>query len=450
MRIDATRTATNVTEPLGVTPAAHALVKRVHVEVVDGADTGAKHSSTTERTTIGTDRASSFVLTDPTVSRFHCEIAVEANGVFVRDLGSKNGTRIGSALVREARITDDVVMTLGRTKLRVSFGDNDVRIPLSTATRFGRMVGASQAMRAVFAVLERAAQTDLTVLLHGETGTGKELAAEALHEESRRAHGPFVPLDCGAIPGALLESELFGHNRGAFTGAEARRTGAFVDASGGTLFLDEVGELGKDLQPKFLRALESRKIRAVGGSQLVPVDVRIVAASNRDLRAEVSAGTFRADLLYRLAVIEVRLPPLRERLEDLPLIVDEILRTTSGLEHRIASRLRAPEEIERLARHSWPGNVRELRNHVERCLGLGEPLPVDVQAPSSSSVGSAGAAIDTKEPLRAARERHVRDFERRYLEQLLKDHGDNVAAAARAAGIDRVHMHRLLSRAKLR
>jgi len=292
-------------------------------------------------------------------------------------------------------------------------------------------------MRHVFRVRELAAAKDVTVLLEGESGTGKEVLATALHEESARRDGPFVVLDCGAIPANLLEAELFGFEAGAFTGATAQRIGAFEAASGGTILLDEIGELALDLQPKLLRAIERREIQRIGSAQRIPTDVRIIAATNRNLRQEVNARRFRSDLYFRLAVLVVTLPPLRDRAPDLPLLVAGILDDLRAGESAMAAALRGGELLPELLRHGWPGNVRELRNYIEACL-----VRQDRAAPPSTDE----PAIDVGLPLREVRERWLRHVERRYLEQLLVLHGNNVSAAARAAGIDRVHFYRLLWR----
>jgi DNA-binding NtrC family response regulator len=342
--------------------------------------------------------------------------------------------------VVEAPLHDDALLTLGRTQLRFRIGTRQIQIPLSKRTRFGRLVGVSVPMRATFEVLERATASDATVLLLGETGTGKDLAAESIHQEGARRDGPFVVVDCGAIPPGLLESELFGHERGAFTGADTTRIGALEAASGGTLFLDEVGELSLELQPKLLRAIERREVQRLGSAQRIPIDVRFLAATNRNLREEVNARRFRADLYFRLAVLVVTLPPLRARPLDLPLLLDALLDDLGARALPAAANLRALQT--ELQRHAWPGNVRELRNYVETAL-----VRDDAALPSSTSELP---AIDPSQPLRAVRDRWVRYVERRYLEELLAAHGGNVSAAARAAGIDRVHFHRLLARTGLR
>jgi transcriptional regulator with PAS, ATPase and Fis domain len=322
------------------------------------------------------------------------------------------------------------------------------------SVRFGRLVGQSAPMKQLFTMLERAAASDATILLEGETGTGKEVSAVSIHENSPRRAGPFVVVDCGAIPAQLLESELFGYERGAFTGAVASRMGAFEAADGGTIFLDEIGELSLDLQPKILRALEGRKVKRVGSNTYAPINVRVIAATNRNLREEVNAKRFRSDLYYRLAVLNVRLPPLRERTGDLPALVDEVLSQLGVRDSPLAAPIRAQDFIDMLARYRWPGNVRQLRNYLERRVALGEsiappgndtsmPPPPDDDAPEAPQI-----ALD--QPLKIAREEWNSVFESRYLEALLARHENNITAAARAAGVNRVHFYRLLWKHGLR
>jgi transcriptional regulator with GAF, ATPase, and Fis domain len=343
---------------------------------------------------------------------------------------------------------------------------------LTEPTRFGSMVGRSAPMRALFSTLQKAASSDVTVLLEGETGTGKEASAEAIHLASPRCDGPFVVIDCSAIPSQLLESELFGSERGAYTGAVASRAGAFEAASGGTIFLDEIGELQLDLQPKILRALERRQIKRVGATEYRPVDLRVIAATNRSLRAEVEAKRFRSDLYYRLAVVRIKLPPLRERIADVPLLVEHVLTNLGVAEAPESDAMRTEAFLQKLLRYPWPGNIRQLRNHVERCVALGDaglppsldtcppppiaptPNTVSSHAPPQTTASSHATAprteIDVTEPLRVARQRWTTQFERLYLEAVLSRHDNNVAAAARAAGVDRIHFYRLLWKHGLR
>jgi two-component system, NtrC family, response regulator GlrR len=406
--------------------------------VVEGPDAGASFASEAERFTIGSDPRADMILHDRTVSRFHAEIAIEDDRVAIHDLGSHNGTFVDDVSIVHAYLAPAARIRIGATVLAFSTEGAPIRVALG-GEQFGAMVGRSPVMRAVFARLARAAASDATVLLTGETGTGKELAAEAVHAASKRAAGPFAIVDCAAVARDLIESELFGHERGAFTGAHAARPGAFESAHGGTVFLDEIGELELDLQPKLLRALERREVKRVGSDRWQPIDVRIVAATNRDLRAEVNAGRFRSDLYYRLAVIEVRLPSLRERRDDLPLIVDALLDRMGMAACPEARLLRSPEGQAELARHPWPGNVRELRNYVERCVAMAERPPlVDAREPAPA------------DDLRTARKQWTAEREKAFLEDLLVRHDGNVSAAARAAGYDRKHLYRLLWRHGLR
>ena len=422
----------------------HALVQSFHVQVEDGPDKGLAFASSSNKVVIGTHKSAQLALTDPTVSRFHCEIVVDERGIRIRDLGSRNGTLVDRVDVIDGRLHDRAILQVGDTRVRFALDTREVRVPVSQRERFGVLVGRSTEMQKVFAILERAAESDATVLIEGETGTGKEVAAESIHRESQRAQGPFIVIDCGAIPANLLESELFGHEKGAFTGAVAAREGAFAAASGGTIFLDEIGELPLDLQPKLLRVLEKRSIKRVGANRHEPVDVRVIAATNRNLGSEVNQGRFRSDLYYRLAVVTVTLPALRDRIEDLPLLVDHILGSLDAQGKPVGDALRTDEFLAELGRHNWMGNVRELRNYLERCVALRAPLAIEA-GPSP-----ADGAPDINQSLKAGREAVVAAFERRYMQEILRRHGDNVTEAARAAGVDRVQFYRLLWRHGMR
>jgi len=383
------------------------------------------------RSSIGQLPSNDVVLADRSVSRFHCEILLEHGQARVRDLESRNGTWLDRTRVVEAFLADGAELKLGRTVLRVSLGEERPPQPLSVRTEMGPLVGRSVAMRAAFALLEKAAPTGTTVLIEGETGTGKEGAAEALHLGSPRRDRPLTVVDCGAIPANLMESELFGHAKGAFTGATGPRIGAFEEADGGTIFLDEIGELPLELQPKLLRVLERKEIRRVGSNSLTPVDVRVVAATHRDLRSAVNHGTFRADLYFRLSVVRIRLPPLRERADDIPTLVAHFV-GRMGVKPDVAAELLRPEFIASLLRASWPGNVRELRNFIERCVVFQLPLPVEEPAaPAPASFAE-------------ARQRAIDEFERRFLEELMLRHDGKVSAAAQQAGIGRAYLYRLL------
>jgi DNA-binding NtrC family response regulator len=415
-------------------------VRRFRLCVVEGPGAGAVGEPAGDRCAVGAHELNDLVISDPTVSRFHCEVRIEPEGARVIDLKSKNGTFVDGVQVRDALLTAGSVLRLGRAALRFEWAEARNRVQISAATRFGALVGTSVAMRTTIALFERAAASEATVLLEGETGTGKGRAAEAIHKQGARVGGPFVVVDCGAIPATLLESELFGHEKGAFTGAVRSRIGAFEEASGGTLFLDEIGELPQDLQPKLLRALENREVRRVGANRFIPVDLRVIAATNRDLRAEVNAGRFRPDLYFRLAVVKIPLPPLRDRPEDIPAILDELLEVLRA-PPAAAARLRHPRFLTQLQRGAWPGNVRELRNHVERCLVF-EDDDVAVSEAAPAPATPTGAAP----PYTEAKKRAVDAWERQYLVELMQRFQGRVAQAAQAAGVDRVYLYRLLRR----
>ena len=423
----------------------HFLVQRFRLEVLGGPDSGKVCPSAGQRTVIGKHEAADLILTDETVSRFHCEITIAEGRAVIRDLDSSNGTLVNGVDVTQASLQNGAILTLGKTQIRFDLGTDQAMVLLAKRERFGVLVGRSLAMRATFALLERAASSDVTILLEGETGTGKEAAAESIHAESARREQPFVVVDCAAVAPDLLESELFGHERGAFTGAVAARAGAFEVANGGTIFLDEIGELGADLQPKLLRALERKEVKRVGTSKYSTVDVRVIAATNRNLRSEVNAHRFRSDLFYRLAVLTVRLPPVRERLDDLPLLVEHLLAGMSASELGEVAKLRTPEFLEHLAQHPWPGNVRELRNYLERCLAVRERMPI-VEEPAGAEL----PVVNVRIPLKTARENWLRVLEHKYLDELLRVHENNVSAAARSAGLDRRYFYQLLWRHGLR
>jgi transcriptional regulator with PAS, ATPase and Fis domain len=422
--------------------APRAVVRECQLTITAGEQAGARHVFAAERLVIGADPRADFSIPDSAMSKFHCELRIADGRVFVRDLGSRNGTLLDHVPILDAPLRDGGVLTLGRTQVTFQVGTRDVELAISARDRFGRLRGGSVAMRRIYPLLEAAAAAPaMTVLLQGESGTGKDLAAETLHVESTRRDGPFIVVDCGALPAQLLEAELFGHEAGAFTGASTTRIGAFEAASGGTILLDEIGELALDLQSTLLRAIDKREIQRIGSTQRIPVDVRVIAATNRDLKAEVNARRFRSDLYYRLAVLVITLPPLRERTADLPMLIDAVLAEIGDRESELARQLATGALTAELARHAWPGNVRELRNYIEACLARQETRPLaSDEAPT----------IDIRQPLRTVRERWLRHVERRYLEELLAAHGNNVSAAARAAGIDRVHFHRLLVKAGLR
>jgi len=415
------------------------------LHVVGGRDAG-KTIEFDVRARVGTRRLADLVLTDPRVSGLHCELLAD-DELRVRDLGSKNGTFLGGYRVVEAVVPAGDSITLGDTQLQVRAVDQLVEVPLHDSDDYFGLVGQSAAIRALTARLQRLATSDTTVLVMGETGTGKERVAEALHLAGPRAKGPLVIVDCGSMPASLIESELFGHERGAFTGAVAQVKGAFESAHGGTLFLDEIGELPLDLQPKLLRVLESRSVRRIGTTRSIDVDVRVIAATNRDLPMEVHRGRFREDLYYRLAVVSLQVPPLRERLEDIPLLAVRLLREfgadpTSCL---------TVESLAALQAYHWPGNVRELRNTLQRSAALMEPLSLRVPGGARPpAVRPPEGNIDLAEPMRVGKQRAIDAFERAYVTAMLDACGGNVSECARRSGMDRMSIHRILQRLGLR
>ena len=390
----------------------------------------------TEARVIGSTRDAALTVADRTASRLHAELEPREDGVWVRDLGSKNGTFVAGVQVKEARVPDGGVLRIGDTDLVVRYAAAPAHLDLWPADRFGPLLGKSATMRALFARLGRVAASDSTVALHGETGTGKELVARAIHENSGRKDAPFVVVDCASIPETLVESELFGHVRGAFTGAIAARAGAFEQADGGTLFLDEIGELPLSMQPKLLRALESRTVRPLGDAAPRHVDVRIVSATHRDLRTMVNAGAFREDLYFRLAVLPVEIPPLRAHLEDVPMLVRHFAEDDPAVT--------SPQLIDELATRPWLGNVRELRNFVERARTLGAREALSMAGAQSLDDGDRLPPVRIDLPFREVRERWTDHLEREYLRQTLERHGGNISAVARAAGLDRSYVHQLI------
>jgi DNA-binding NtrC family response regulator len=385
------------------------------------------------------------------VSRVHFEIVRDPKGYLVRDLESTNGTFLDGAEIKEAYIRAGSIIAAGAAELKFTPFEERIEILPSERESLGEMVGRSTRMREIFGLLERIRDTDATVLIEGETGTGKDLIARTLHSLSSRADGPFVVVDCGAVAGTLIESELFGHEKGAFTGASSLRQGAFELASGGTVFLDELGELSLDLQPKLLRVLEQRELRRVGGSKTLKVDIRVIAATRKDLRSEVDKGKFREDLYFRVNVVPVVAPALRDRREDIPILVRHFLSQLVGDRER-------PElsdaTMASLAAHDWPGNVRELRNVIERALALGAdpghlvaPIgerPGLGRAPTAS--GALNIEFESALSFREQKEKWNEAFEQRYLRWLLKRAEGNISKAARDADMDRKYLHKLLKK----
>ncbi|HTJ45212.1 MAG TPA: sigma 54-dependent Fis family transcriptional regulator [Kofleriaceae bacterium] len=433
-----TRDRTNVTALLEDLPSFSRQNRGGIFLVIKGPDRG-------ESVRLGEGKAVSFgsspscdmVLTDKTVSRKHMQAELTGDEVIVSDTGSTNGTFIQGSRFERIAVGFGAEVKLGRTVVKF-LPDEEVLDPEpSQEAAFGSIVGADPKMRQLFKLMTDVAQTNATVLIEGETGTGKELIAEEVHNHSPRKDGPFIVFDCGSVPRELIESMLFGHVKGSFTGAITDRKGAFAEAHGGTIFLDEIGEMALDLQPSLLRVLDKRAVRKVGSNTYEKIDVRVVAATNRDLRAEVAKKAFREDLYYRLAVIRVSVPPLRERGSDIPILTQHFINSFSG------SLGVAPDDMARLQRHSWPGNVRELRNVIERACLLSTGSTINIED-ALVEQAPAGLGIRTDLPFKEAKGQLVEMFEREYIEDLMRRHGGNLSAAAREAQIDRKHLRELI------
>lgn len=423
------------------------VVPRAKLVVRSGPNAGVERALGATAIVFGSGEDVDLRLDDSAVSARHGEVTATSRGVLLRDLGSTNGTIVGERRILGVLVDTTTELRVGETVLALVLDPGEQLVELSRATSFGGLLGHAPSMRAALAVLERAAKSGATVLVTGESGTGKELAARALHDRSSRSGGPFVVLDCGAASASLLEAQLFGHARGAFTGAGEAREGVFEAADGGTLVLDELGELPLDLQPKLLRALESRTVTRLGETRPRSVDVRFVASTHRDLQSEVSAGRFRQDLFYRTSVITVRIPSLRERKEEIPRLFRHFLTRLAGDA--------APEVpasvLAVLEAHDWPGNVRELRNFAERFLVLRElcasELVAQGSAAEAASKGAPGAGADVRIlPFHDAKRDQTEAFERAYFEALLRRHGDNLSEAARVAGLSRQTCYRMMQK----
>jgi DNA-binding NtrC family response regulator len=417
--------------------------------VVQGEEVGRAYGidgTQPSRVLVGKSPACSMQLPDPHVSRRHAAIDVEGNALRITDLGSSNGTFVNGVRVLDALLAGGEVVRVGRTELRVELRNRAAPTTLPAATRFGGVVGASVAMRRLYPTCARLAASSVTIIIEGETGTGKEVLAEALHEAGPRASGPFVVFDCTAVSPNLVESELFGHERGAFTGASAARRGVFELANQGTLLIDEIGDLEPAMQPKLLRAVERAEIRRIGGEQAIKVDVRVIAATRRNLDREVQAGRFRDDLFHRLAVTRIELPPLRDRRGDVPLLAKLFVEQMGGDPASLPSRLLAAWLAD-----PWPGNVRELRNAVARWVALGEVSDAErIDAPDDAEAAFAsdpfGYALASELSFPRARDLLLEEFERRYVSRVLDEHGGDVAKAATASGIGRRYLQVLRAR----
>jgi transcriptional regulator with PAS, ATPase and Fis domain len=422
----------------------HQLVVRgAELVVVEGPEAGEKISVDGATVVVGSGTGADLRLSDPLVSRRHLEAHAEAKGLRIIDRSSRNGTFLNGVRVHEILATEDLEVRLGETRLAIKLGHEPVKLPFSTRTRFGSAVAQSEPMRHVFRVLELAAAKDVTVLIEGESGTGKEVLAASLHEESARRDGPFVIVDCGAIAANLVESELFGHERGAFTGAVGTHIGAFERAHRGTIFLDEIGELPIEAQPKLLRALEARAVRRVGGREPIAFDVRVVAATNRRLKEAVRLKEFRQDLFYRLAVVHVVVPRLSDRREDVPVLAERFLRQVTNDPNATLP----PDLVRLLASYDWPGNVRELRNVLDRFATFQHADAGLLFDPSNTEHGTRGGFDFVSLaglPYAEAKRRLLDAYHRAVVPKVLEDAGGSVPKAAEMLGMSRTNLYRLL------
>ena len=413
-------------------------------------DSAGSHSYLVQgRRMIGSADDCDIILRDGEVSRLHASLEVTTDGAWVRDLGSRNGTFVNGVRVREAQVPDGGCVHLGGTDVWLFYNQNAAELELWPFERFGPLWGRSSPMRELFAQLYRVALLDSTVLVLGETGTGKELVAKAIHEASPRVEKPFVVVDCGALAESLLEAELFGHAKGAYTGSVGARAGAIESADGGTVFLDEIGEMPMSMQPKLLRALEGRMVRRVGETQYRTVNVRFIAATHRDLASMVNVGTFREDLYFRLSVVPITVPPLRDRLDDIPLLVEKLL--PPGAQGTIT-----PDLLREMRQRPWAGNVRELRNFVERALALGARGALHLAAARREEKGASAPPIEgalpgvnADEPFKLLRDRWLDHLERAYLRSMMERHKRDTSAIAQASGLDRSYVYRLMRKHEL-
>jgi DNA-binding NtrC family response regulator len=423
--------------------------------VVSGPGVGTTRAIEASEFRIGKAAQNDLTLPDPTVSRFHCVIETTVQGLRLRDLGSTNGTQVAGCFVESAYLSVLVPIQVGASTLKIFSDKTSVKDLAVVASSDAQMLGCSPVIRQISNILPRVAESGATILLEGETGTGKTLLAQMIHKAGSRPDGPFVVVDCGSIPAGLIESELFGHERGSFTGAVERQIGAFEAAHGGTIFLDEIGELPLEMQPKLLRALEERTFKRVGSTKSIPIRARVIAATNRDLPLAVGQGTFRADLYYRLDALRLRLPSLRDRLEDVPALVELFARRgratvdevfLDGLQRSLCKR------------QEWPGNIRELRNTVEKAILLddfspgGDAPTADLLATLRSPVEAAGQlAVDFEAGMsfRHAKDQALSEWEGHYLSALVRHTQGNLSRAARLAQMDRSHLRDLLKRYRI-
>ena len=450
MKDDQTNNLSPATLVLSVKESENLLrVRKTKLLMISGPLQGREFLVNSDTFTIGSGPHNNLVVDDSTVSKRHCEIIVEESGYQIRDLNSTNGTLVQGVRVSSAHLAPGSEIQLGKSRIVFCPLQDASDIPLSSSEALGKMSGRSIPMRRIFYLVETYAPSDVTIMITGETGTGKEVLAEEIHNLSHRKAKPFIVIDCAAISKELIESELFGHVKGAFTGANADRQGAFEIADGGTVFLDEIGDLSPDLQPKLLRVLEKREIRRVGCNKVRKIDVRIISATNRNLAHEVNEGRFREDLFYRLSVVHLELPALRRRREDIPLLVKQFITLLHG-EGALAQIADFDRTMDILKRHEWPGNVRELRNLIELAF-YSEKRPVNLSAFLSIGplrTGRGGdqpeTAFATDKPFKDAKNDLIEEFEKAYLNAVLARNRQNISRSAKEAGIERAYLQRLI------
>ena len=420
---------------------------RLRLTVTSGSDLGKSCVVDADVVTVGKLSDCDLVLSDPTVSRRHLKISRSKDDTWhIEDLGSTNGTYLSGARIQNAPIDSGALFRAGNVEIAFAPERNVHDIPIWPEAKYGPLIGQSEAMRKLFALIDRVAPTEATVLLQGETGTGKGVVAQAVHQASLRRDKSFMVVDCGAVQRQLAESELFGHEKGAFSGAYAQRQGVFELASGGTVFIDELSELELDLQPKLLRVLDAREVRPVGANHAKPVDLRVVAASRRDLAREVERGVFREDLFFRLSVVILTIPPLRERPEDIPGLVDHFIARFAA-ERKISTPDIDEASLNRLKSHDWPGNIRELKNAIERAVLLSAVRPgarFAIDGLHKPEVPKPVEGFDPNQSFGEAKEMWIAHREQSYLQELLSRHDGNISAAARAARMDRKYLHKIL------
>ena len=441
MSEDSPHTATQATDVVSAR-SSHEITK---LSAIAGPARGRALAMTRAIATAGRHNTNDLVLPDPRVSGVHLELTRTAGGIRIRDVGSTNGTWLGATRLFEATLGFGTEVTLGDTVLRVEADRTTEVDAITDHESFGAMVGATAAMRELFTTLERIAPKELSVLIQGETGTGKEEVARAIHATSRRSAAPFVVIDATSLPENLAESLLFGHERGAFTGANERRIGYFEAAAGGTVFLDELGELPLPLQAKFLRVLERHEVTRVGATAPSKVDVRVITATNRDLRNEIDRGRFREDVYFRVAQVRVHIPALRDRREDIPLLCRRLLADVES------PAMIETEALEHLAAQAWPGNVRELKNVLVRASALAQDGVIRRRDVLGEGLGFRGTrdernALDLSGSFADAKERSIDRFERAYLSLLMRRSGGNISQAARDAALARHHLRDLLKK----